>query len=353
MENNLTKEIMTGETRAISPILPTSIHQGSGSGSYSFRITLSGIYTWTLATTSTWIRLSATQGQGTATVNCTLTAWSGSAAWRAGEIVFVYTSPSETKRIAIPVTQCTLFWPVSGSQYMAGVTRTVEDKGNTEYPAKGSVINGFGAISSFYGARLTASNSVFFRHWAIDIDIPNDGETSENFKALAALSGKIVEIGRNHTVNGNYVYLEHTVTSADNSTKTLYTRYLHLKEIASGLQNGQFISGGTELGTVGHTGSAGNDSHLHFAVLKKISTTATYYLNPTAYYHGSDDRGVKEGSNLKVHANNPMFILEGNLWKINPSFDPTYKDFTGSSSAFYTKFLNAYRDGQTVAEAKQ
>lgn len=252
------------------------------------------------------------------------------------------------EKIVIPVTQYSFVWPVSGSQYMAGKKRTAEDVGNKQFSAKGGVVIGFGAISSFYGTRFTSSNSNYPRHWAIDIDI-DDASSAE---ARAALCGKVVEVGTNHSVNGNYVYLEHTVTSKDNSTVTLYTRYLHLQEIADGLQKGQFINTKTKLGNVGSSGSAGRDKHLHFAVLKKVSSSATYYLNPTAYYHGSDDRGVKEKADIKAYANNPMFILNGGLWEINPSFDPAYKDFNGTSCTFYTKFLNAYRDGKTVEIAK-
>ncbi len=339
----------TESLRAISPILPTSIKQGTESKSYSIRIVLSGTYTWTLSTKSKWIQLSAVEGQGTATVNCTVAAFSDSDAWRVGEIVFVYTSPSETKKVTIPVTQSAIVWPVGGSQYMAGEKRTAEDRGNGTYPAKGWVVIGRGAISSFYGARFTSLISKFNRHWAIDIDVDNDNTTT---KAFAALSGKVIKTGTNET-NGNYVYLEHTVTNKDNTTVTLYTRYLHLKEIDTSVKEGNSIKAGAPIGTVGKTGSAGKDVHLHFAVLKRLSSSAAvaYYLNPVAYYHGSDDRGVKSGNALQEHANNPMFILNGEQWAVNPSFDPFYKSFQSTSDIFFEKFLSAKRSGKRIATA--
>lgn len=348
MNDNFKPAAVIEEARAASPILPTSIHQGSESGSYSFLIALSGTYTWTLATASKWIRLSATQGQGAATVNCSITAFSGSDAWRIGEIVFVYTSSTITKRISIPVTQSGLIWPVGGSQHMAGTTRNTRDLGNGTYSAKGSVVIGYGAISSFYGARFTSSNSNYNRHWAIDIDVANNNTTTE---AYAAMSGKVVETGMNHSERGNYVYLEHTITDSDNKTVTLYTRYLHLEEIDASVKNGNSIKAGAPIGIVGHTGSAGDDIHLHFAVLKKLSSSTAYYLNPAAYYHGSDDRGVKKDAALKKYANNPMFVLNGEQWTVNPSFDPLYKSFQSTSDAFFSDFLNAKRGGNRIATA--
>lgn len=336
------------ETKAISPILPTSISQLDESQTYNFHISLSSTYTWTLATASKWIQLSTVEGQGSATVTCTVKALSGLGIWRTGEIVFVYTSPSITKKVTIPVTQSGLIWPVGGSQYKAGTTRTAEDKGNGKYSAKGSVITGYGAVSSFYGARFTSTNSEFYRHWAIDIDVDDNNTETE---AYAAMSGKVVKTGTNHRINGNYVYLGHTFTDSANKVVTLYTRYLHLKKINSSIKTESSVKVGAPIGIVGSTGSAGEDAHLHFAVLKKLSSTMAYYLNPVAYYHGSDDRGVKSGNALKKHANNPMFILDGKEWAVNPSFDPFYKSFQSVSDQFFTDFLNAKRNGTKVETA--
>ena len=92
--------------RAISPILPTSIQQEVEiSKTYDFKVTLSGTYTWTISTKEKWIRLSTAEGQGTATVRCTVTAAAAGSVGRTGEIVFIYTSPSLTKKITIPIDQ--------------------------------------------------------------------------------------------------------------------------------------------------------------------------------------------------------------------------------------------------------
>lgn len=345
----------TESVRAISPILPTSIQQEvETSKSYDFKITLSGTYTWTISTKEKWIWLSTTEGQGTATVRCTVTAAAAGSVGRNGEIIFIYMSPSVTKKITIPVEQFPLVWPVGGSQYKEGEIQTATDYGMEGYPAKGKVVSGAWAISSFYGARFTVPKSNYLRHWAIDIDIVEGNDTT---KVLAAMRGKIVKIGKNHSTNGNYVYMEHTAVGDDNTRVTLYTRYLHLAsdDFCKNVKEEDFIEAKTELGFVGDTGSAKGDNHLHFAVLKKIGTV-NYLLNPVPYYHGSDDRGVKSASSaseLKAYENNPMFILQGTTWVRNFYFDPLYSDFKKTSDSFYSKFLHAKRDGGIVEYAKQ
>lgn len=337
-----------GKTKEMYPILPTGITQGAGSKTYRFRITLPDTCTWTLTTESKWIHPAATEGKGSATVSCTVTAVTAASVGRTGEIVFVYTSPSATKKITVPVDQLPLVWPVGGSQYKAGEIRMSKDAGRDADSAKGDVVTGVGAISSFYGERFTAQ-SKYRSHGAIDIDVDNNNTATEVY---AAMRGRIVKIGKNDGISGNYVHMEHTAVGEDGTTATLYTHYLHLYRISEDIKEGDFIEAGTVIGIVGHTGSSEGDTHLHFAVLKKIGTQ-NYRLNPVAYYHGCDDRGSTRASDLQACENNPMFVLRGNTWVKNFHFDPLYRNFNKASDAFYEKFMNAHRDGDVNEEADE
>lgn len=77
---------------------------------------------------------------------------------------------------------------------------------------------------------------------------------------------------------GNYVVLSHNYRLSDGSTVTLYSRYSHLTAVS--VSNGQSVSAGTQVGTIGSTGySQGN--HLDFQILKGgWKDRATYGLDP-------------------------------------------------------------------------
>lgn len=93
------------------------------------------------------------------------------------------------------------------------------------------------------------------RHDALDIMAP------AGTPVVAAAPGTIEKLFRSDA-GGNTIYLR----SADR--RTIYY-FAHLEAYAPGLKEGQRVSRGQRLGTVGSTGNASPDApHLHFAMLR-------------------------------------------------------------------------------------
>lgn len=166
--------------------------------------------------------------------------------------------------------------------------------------------------------------------------------------AKAAIRGIVSETGYNST-NGNYVYIKHTIEENGVVVGELSTRYLHLKSIT--VDEGEFVGTGDVIGIVGATGSANGDLHLHFTITKKIGNYH-YALNPLPYYHGSDDRGFSESDQVIMKGNNPMYLIQNQKWIPNPVWDSEYSDFVNTSSTFYTRYMNAIRNGVVIAIAR-
>lgn len=252
----------------------------------------------------------------------------------------------------LTVQQTNVVWPVANSSGTvqhngaSGLNKAIDLEFTIEkriYAGKGTVVTGLGDVTSFYGARVTSTNSTYYRHWAIDIDVG----TNIDMVARAAMSGVVSAVGFG-TKNGNYVYIKHQIVK-NGVTTTLYTRYLHLASYSVSV--GTVVKTGQKIGIVGGTGSANEDLHLHFAILKTVGGK-NYYLNPVPYYHGSDDRGVKytdSNTKPKETENNPMFVVSGGKWVPNPNWDPVYSSFTGTASAFYGAYMNALREEDTLA----
>jgi murein DD-endopeptidase MepM/ murein hydrolase activator NlpD len=90
-------------------------------------------------------------------------------------------------------------------------------------------------------------------HNAIDIMAPR------GTPVVAATEGKILRLFT--SVRGGL-----TIYQLGNDQRTVYY-YAHLDRYAPGLEAGQAVTAGTELGYVGNTGNAGTDNyHLHFAI---------------------------------------------------------------------------------------
>jgi murein DD-endopeptidase MepM/ murein hydrolase activator NlpD len=64
----------------------------------------------------------------------------------------------------------------------------------------------------------------------------------------------------------------------------IVTRYLHLNSIRGDLREGDRVSAGEVIGRVGRTGVVDADTHLHFALsMRPSSTQKEVYLDPEPY----------------------------------------------------------------------
>lgn len=105
-----------------------------------------------------------------------------------------------------------------------------------------------GEISSGYGYRQDPFTGEPANHSGIDIAAELGSEI------YAALSGKVVAIGYEHSDYGNYVILDHG---------GFYTLYGHCSELS--VQNGQAVSEGEIIAFCGSTGRS-TGPHLHFEI---------------------------------------------------------------------------------------
>ena len=330
---------------AVLLLSKTTQTTGGSGGTYSFTVTTTA--SWTATADVSWITVRTASGTGNGTVSYTVSACPDTTVYREGTITVK--SGGNTARLTVQ--QSNVVWPVANSSgevkyNSASGLNTADDVEfwieGKRYWGKGTVVTGAGNITSFYGARVTSANSKYKRHWAIDIDVGTDTD----MVARAAMSGVVSAVGKNNT-NGNYVYIKHQIVK-NGATTTLYTKYLHLA--SSSVSVGTTVKAGQKIGIVGCTGSANKDLHLHFAILKSLGGK-NYHLNPTAYYHGSDNRGViyvNSQTALTAVANNPMFIISSGKWTPNPNWDPVYSAFTGTSGNFYKSCMNALREGDTI-----
>ena len=104
--------------------------------------------------------------------------------------------------------------------------------------------------SSPYGWRADPFTGVRSFHTGTDMACP------EGTPILAAMSGKISDVGTNRTY-GNYIIINH-----GNGYQTLYA---HMSKAIA--KKGQWVSQGTKIGLVGTTGYS-TGPHLHFMVYK-------------------------------------------------------------------------------------
>ena len=104
--------------------------------------------------------------------------------------------------------------------------------------------------SSPYGWRADPFTGVQSFHTGTDMACP------EGTPILAAMSGKIAEVGNNRTY-GNYIIINH-----GNGYQTVYA---HMSKTIA--KKGQWVSQGTKIGLVGSTGYS-TGPHLHFMVYK-------------------------------------------------------------------------------------
>lgn len=327
-------------TRMVGVLGTDRMTVGDAAATYTVSFQTASTATWKVSSSSGWLTVNTPTVTGNSTVSYSVKK-NPDATTRVA-VITLTTGSSAINTKQITVVQGKLVYPVNGYN-SAEVIHHVNDK------TKGEVVNGLGSITSFYGYRTTAGT--YKRHWAVDIDV----EESTNIEAYAALNGKVVTAETGHGVNGNYVVLEHTIIDSDGNQVTLRTEYLHLKTIS--VKQGATVRAGVKLGIVGDTGSAQGDPHLHFTIMKKLGTEF-YHINPVAYYHGCDDRGYVWDNKLTLAMieptnNNPMFIIRGGAWVVNPEWDPAYKALTGTKCTFYQTYMCAKRNGEVEYEANE
>lgn len=334
------------ETRMVGLLGKDRMTVGDAAGTYTVSFETMPTATWRISSDSSWLTVNTPTITGNSTISFSVTS-NPAATTRVAVITVTHTAAKGSRNII--VMQGKLVYPVAGYN-------SAEEIHNVTDNSKGEVVNGIGSITSFYGYRTTAGASG--RHWAIDIDIPK-AEEGKNIPAFAALNGRVVTVGFGHEVNGNYVVLEHTVIGSGGNTITLRTKYLHLKSIS--VTRGTTVRAGATVGIVGDTGSAKGDVHLHFSVLKQVGIREDgkdrkkfFYLNPVAYYHGCDDRGFRYKNGMTAASmtpknNNPMFVIQGEAWVVNPEWDPTYALFTNNLCDFYNNYMNAIRNGVVIS----
>lgn len=132
------------------------------------------------------------------------------------------------------------------------------------------------SVTSPFGSRLDPLGSGTNKfHTGIDLGAP------AGTPIYASSDGVIHEVGFSESGLGNYVYIMH-----ETELGTLYTGYGHMLDDSILVEKGQIITAGTQIGSVGSTGtSTGN--HLHFMIMKgKISFNQKDLINPNYIIYG-------------------------------------------------------------------
>lgn len=154
-------------------------------------------------------------------------------------------------------------------------------------------------------------------HLAIDIAT---GGTYAN--VVSSYGGVVANTIVSDSGYGNQIYIQHSYTTRDGITRTIYTHYSHLSSI--GVSIGQTVSAGQYIGKTGDTGEA-YGIHLDFQILNSLNTkdSSDPYSNemlqlPSDIYRGGTtsccDVYISEikaiYSNPIVQANNPFGYLD-------------------------------------------
>jgi murein DD-endopeptidase MepM/ murein hydrolase activator NlpD len=151
--------------------------------------------------------------------------------------------------------------------------------------------------SGLYGCVRNGGNRF---HEAIDIaTLERDARNRASDPVFAAMPGTVTHINRvaGHSSYGIYVVLTH-----EQGGLRFYTLYSHLARIAPGLEEGQRVREGEELGTLGTTAGGyriPNDrAHLHFEVGLALNEHFQRWFDRQPF--GSRNRhGTANGLNLR------------------------------------------------------
>ena len=121
--------------------------------------------------------------------------------------------------------------------------------------------------SALYGSVRTASSGYAQFHEGIDIAATRRDRAGRALdRVFAAATGTVGYVNR---IGGNSNYGIYIVLLHDDPVGPVYTLYAHLGRVNAGLRAGHTVRAGDELGTMGHTSSAGIPvvrSHLHFEI---------------------------------------------------------------------------------------
>ena len=181
-----------------------------------------------------------------------------------------------------------LFWiwlyssvPTNGRVTPSGDVQTVDRKRGGDVAIAESVeVGPAGLAIPVAGVRPNQLTDTFTQaraggarvHDAIDIMAP------KGTPVVAAAPGRVEKIFFSPGGGGNTVYVR-----SNDRRWTFY--YAHLDRYAPGLHEGQDVSRGTVLGSVGSTGNASPDGpHLHFAINRMQPGTKWYQGDPINPY---------------------------------------------------------------------
>ena len=128
-----------------------------------------------------------------------------------------------------------------------------------------SLPDGLTTISYTYGS----DNLPRKYHLAIDYAAP------EGQDVVAFCAGTVKKASFD-SANGNFVIIEHTISS-----KTVYSFYAHLASVS--IKEEMQVNAGQKIGVIGATGNAAGSRHLHFSVVDTLDTSCSYWGYSTAF----------------------------------------------------------------------
>jgi murein DD-endopeptidase MepM/ murein hydrolase activator NlpD len=177
-------------------------------------------------------------------------------------------------------------WPTPSTAYLEG--RPLEDF--IQPTASGEITSGLFGCRRSGGAQF---------HEALDLKpLKRDRHGEPTDPVFAAMKGVVRYIGRvpGNSNYGRYIVLEHTDVEP-----AIYTLYAHLAAIAPGLNTGDTVTRGQELGTMGRSSSAQaiprDRAHLHFEMGVMLSRDFQSWYN-WKKFGSHNQQGLWNGMNL-------------------------------------------------------
>ena len=201
------------------------------------------------------------------------------------------------------------------------------------------------------------SNNYNSYHEAVDIVSANKKEDD----VVAISDGKVEMVVKdvkytNHNTKGTATYGNFVKLKHENGKKSLYA---HLKYGSIDVSNGQTVTKGEKIGTMGQTGNA-YGTHLHFEVRNEDETRE----NPNEYLNGTkslDSKKENENINETKEENNPNLkptienentsnnepLSHENIKKLNPNAEISKTPSTNTSCETIIENKN-YQGGSIV-----
>jgi len=169
-------------------------------------------------------------------------------------------------------------------------------KGGGRPPGGGALIQpvqGFTKISSGYGKRNTGIPGASTFHEAIDIPAPVG-------TPVQATIGGTVATAANRGKNGNYIVID-----GDDGRQHYF---LHLNNFAGGLQPGQRVEQGQEIGAVGNSGTLNIGPHLDYRIKANGK-----FIDPSTVMGANEPQVTLGGSGLILAGDNFTDAADGPL----------------------------------------